>query len=333
MAVAPVPMTATRCPPGRRSNPSAPSGKTPRRTGRLPECPGRTAGQQSPPRTRRPAPVAARSPLIVTMFQRRARRPSPSARPCTRTGCARPHGACGRTSAGSPRSPAAARTAGSSTGSARRSRSRAATARRRRSPGTGCRARSRRGRALLQDHEVVKPRLLQRDPHPDTAEPGPDDHDPWHVWTITQDSAPGHDAHPGHIPPRCRRDGESQPSLSTLYSNIAPYRLILWRFIARFAIMFYKRSISRTDVVHASRTGPCGPRAGRGRRSGGPPRPAASRDRTHQVPWLTSMGNAALDAACAEAGFTPVSQPPAPPSAPPGSRSLACLDDNAGQRN
>src|SRR6185437_11327016 len=49
---------------------------------------------------------------------------------------------------------------------------------------------------LVQDHEVVVTRLLQRDPHPDAAEPGPHDHDPWHVRTITQPPPPGHASFP-----------------------------------------------------------------------------------------------------------------------------------------
>src|SRR4029077_16140171 len=43
---------------------------------------------------------------------------------------------------------------------------------------------------LVQDHEVVVTRLLQRDPHPDAAEPGSHEHDPWHVRTITQPQHP-----------------------------------------------------------------------------------------------------------------------------------------------
>ena len=54
--------------------------------------------------------------------------------------------------------------------------------------------------ALVQDEEVIESRLLQRDPHPDAAEPGSHNHDPWHVWTITQDGATGHDASWSHSP-------------------------------------------------------------------------------------------------------------------------------------
>src|SRR6185437_13299989 len=40
---------------------------------------------------------------------------------------------------------------------------------------------------LVQDDEIVVPGLLQRDPHPDPAEPGSHDYDPWHVRTLTQE--------------------------------------------------------------------------------------------------------------------------------------------------
>src|ERR1022692_3976038 len=54
--------------------------------------------------------------------------------------------------------------------------------------------------AFLQDHEVVEAGLLQGDRHPDTAESGANDHDPGHVWTITQPIPPGHSAAPSGIP-------------------------------------------------------------------------------------------------------------------------------------
>src|ERR1022692_1123681 len=54
--------------------------------------------------------------------------------------------------------------------------------------------------AFLQDHEIVEAGLLQGDRHPDTAESGANDHDPGHVWTITQPIPPAHSAAPSGIP-------------------------------------------------------------------------------------------------------------------------------------
>ena len=98
-------------------------------------------------------------------------------------------------------------------------------------------------RRLVQDHEVVVTRLLQRDPHPDAAEPGPHDHDPWHVRTITQPPPPGHAlfpalalSHPSAHPPlgiaafaaAVTAVSLPQPALEShhprpsLYSNLTP---------------------------------------------------------------------------------------------------------------
>src|SRR6185437_9955502 len=55
---------------------------------------------------------------------------------------------------------------------------------------------------LVQDDEIVVPGLLQRDPHPDPAEPGSHDYDPWHVRTLTQEYHPRPRSHAPRPPER-----------------------------------------------------------------------------------------------------------------------------------
>ena len=112
----------------------------------------------------------------------------------------------------------------------------------------------------VQDHEVVVTRLLQRDPHPDAAEPGPDDHDPWHVWTITQDQPALTIAGPRPWP-------ANHMKLSRLW--LFEYCTILMKYsggeggvLRSLCLMKPRTNIPNGVVIHAPRTGSCGPRVG-----------------------------------------------------------------------
>ena len=145
--------------------------------------------------------------------------------------------------------------------------------------------------ALVQDHEIVESRLLQRDPHPDAAEPRSHYHDPWHVWTITQDSALGHAAALGHLPgsrANFSRPGLTGPRHSTVgvtprsASHTDHSRLFVRIFyfvrlysgihevISLVCLIEIKTISSERAVVHALGTGSSGPRAGRRSRRGRP---------------------------------------------------------------